>query len=507
VGRFASRARRFVAPPAAPGRVLILGFAFLALLLCIPSRASADVGVVLNESLDISMDRITGSGHSAVYFSRICADTPVRLRLCRPGEAGSVLSTYTNLGEDQRFEWNVAPLNIYLYGVEDPQNRPLFGSPKIKRALDERYRQNYLADYCTTQSCRTGDAAEWRYMVAATLSRGVYIFIVETSLQQDREFIERFNAQPNVNHFNGVTNNCADFAMRVINSYFPRAAKTSYLNDFGMTSPKAISRSFTRYALKHPEAHLRVLHFAQVPGTIKRSSEVHSGTEQLYHSKKLLLPMAIWAPHELAFVAGSYLLTGRFNPQRETEKYPTIEATDTAHELKLARAENDPQRERDLQDLLRAQREEVAGTPREWKAFAVPFDAIVDAAVRDEVIPDRDYLNRVFKRLDKASEPVVESNGTLWLETSPDSGALRVGVSASNILAPGSDSVFACQLVLARTAYELKAPKHGRETMQEFRAGWALLGDARLRNSPALAGTNTTMPSPSAVHTAPGAQQ
>jgi hypothetical protein len=108
-------------------------------------RTYGDVGVVLNESMDSSVDRITGTGHSAVYFSRICADTPVRLRLCRPEENGSVMSNYINIGEDQAPEWNVVPLNIYLYGVEDERNRPIFGSFKIKHVLEERYRTKYSA--------------------------------------------------------------------------------------------------------------------------------------------------------------------------------------------------------------------------------------------------------------------------------------------------------------------------------------------------------------------------
>ena len=96
----------------------------LACLAC--PHARGDVGIVLNESLDTSLDRISGTGHSAVYFSRICAESPVRLRLCRPNENGSVMSNYINLGEDQRFEWNIVPLNIYLYGVEDLRFRALF---------------------------------------------------------------------------------------------------------------------------------------------------------------------------------------------------------------------------------------------------------------------------------------------------------------------------------------------------------------------------------------------
>src|SRR5580698_4769206 len=150
--------------------------------------AYADVGVLLNESLDTSFARISGSGHSAVYFSRICAETPVKLRLCRPDEQGSVMSNYTTLGEDQPFEWNIVPLSIYLYGVEDPQNRPLFSSQKIKRTLEERYRTKFLAGYCDSPTCRTSNKAEWREMVGATLERSIYIFVVETSVEQDRAF-------------------------------------------------------------------------------------------------------------------------------------------------------------------------------------------------------------------------------------------------------------------------------------------------------------------------------
>ena len=82
--------------------------------------ARADVGIVLNESLDTSVARITGSGHSAVYLSRICPASPVKLRLCGPHEQGSVMSNYTTLGEDEPFEWNIVPLSVFIYGVADP---------------------------------------------------------------------------------------------------------------------------------------------------------------------------------------------------------------------------------------------------------------------------------------------------------------------------------------------------------------------------------------------------
>jgi hypothetical protein len=453
------------------------------------------VGVLLNESLDTSVARITGSGHSAVYFSRICAETPVKLRLCRPDEQGSVMSNYTTLGEDQPFEWNIVPLSVYLYGVEDPQNRPLFGSQKIKHALEERYRTNFLAGYCDSPTCRTSNKAEWREMVGATLERSIYIFVVETSVEQDRAFIAEFNARPNQNHFNGVTQNCATFSRRVVNTYYPHATRADYLNDFGLITPKAIARSFTHFGERHPEAHLRVLHFAQLPGTIKRSTECRNGTEQLYHSKKLLVPMILFANHELPFMAASYLLTGRFNAEHELEQHPTAEASGIKLEIREAKAENDVSREEQLEAVVNRESAQLVGTAKEWKQYREAFGSLTNDAISREVIPNYDFLGRLYRYLDRAGTLSVDANGTLWLDLSQGGKPSKIGLSASNIFASGSDSQWAYALTLARADHYLKSPKHSREIMPEFKNDWALLEAAKINSSTSTAANNTFLPS------------
>src|SRR4051794_35629548 len=105
----------------APAERFAVRIVYSVLLMCalaslISPKAYAGVGVVLNESLDTSVARITGSGHSAVYLSRICPESPIKLRLCEPDEQGSIMSNYTTLGEDRPYEWNVVPLSMYLYG-------------------------------------------------------------------------------------------------------------------------------------------------------------------------------------------------------------------------------------------------------------------------------------------------------------------------------------------------------------------------------------------------------
>jgi len=442
-------------------------------LTCLP--ANADVGVVLNESLDTSVARITGSGHSAVYFSRICPDSPVKLRLCHAGEHGSVMSNYTTLGEDQPFEWNIVPLNVYLYGVENAHFRPMVGSQQIKHVLEERYREKYLGDYCASESCQTSNKAEWREMVGATLERSMYMFVVQTTVEQDRSLIELFNSSPNQNHFNGMTRNCADFTRRVINAYFPGATGPDYINDFGITSPKAIARSFTRYAKRHPEANFRVLHYAQVPGTIKRSTVARAGTEQLFRSKKLLVPMLVFADHALPFVAASYLFIGRFNPQSELEKHPTVEATELEQQIRLAKAENDDTQTEQLEAKQEKESARVVGSPEEWKKYRTEFNSVVAEATRGDGTPERVAPKKFFQRLGEAGPPVADHNGALWMEVSDGGESSRVGLSASNIFSADSNPEVAYELVLARIGRVLKSPKHSRENMTEFKKDWEML--------------------------------
>jgi hypothetical protein len=475
----------------------LLGLALAALL---APRARADAGVVLNESLDTSVVRITGSGHSAVYLSRICPDgSPVKVRLCRPGEQGSVLSNYTTLGEDQPYEWNIVPLSVYLYGVENPGDRPLVSSKAIKAVLEERYRDKYLAAICTEQRCRSGKSAEWREMVGATLERSLYMFVVTTTVEQDQELIAEFNSLPNANHFNGMTRNCADFTRRVMDVYYPGAVKPDYLNDFFMTSPKAVARSLTHYAEKHPESNFRVLHFAQVPGTIKRSSECRSGTEQLYHSKKLVIPLAAFAWQGIPAVAASYAITDYFNPEHQFEAHPSTEAAGSASNasLDIGSGYTDSVQELAAEDTL--QRETIVGTKDEWKQYQARFDAMVAEAIRNEVIPDRMYLKNVLKKLGAGNTISADANGAVWMNFGGEEPSLRLGISASNVFAADSDGQFAYQIILARMADELKSPKHSRETMMEFKQDWVLLADIRARGIAVAAARNAQPELPSAA--------
>jgi len=455
---------------------LRIRFLFAVILLLFASaRAHADVGLILNESLDTSIGRITGSGHSAVYFSRICPSSPVKLRLCRLGEQGSVMSNYTTLGEEQPFEWNIAPLNVYLYGVSDAQDTPIFATEKIKSLLEQRYREKYLSDVCPGPPCSVSKKAEWREMVSATSSRSIYIFVVSTTLDQDEDLIDRYNARPNENHFNGFTRNCANFTREVINTYFPHAARPDYINNFGIVSPKAIARSFSRYAHRHPESDYQVLHFAQLPGTIKRSTVARDGIEQLYRSKKLLVPMIFLAGHELPIFAASYMLTGRFNAEHEYEQHASPLAAKLDYEIKEEKANGNDSLIDALKTAKLREQEEADGSPQEWARYRKEFDVLVADAVRDEIIPERDSVGHVFKELNEKGTATIDSQGALWLDADEGGSTIRVGLSASNIAGPTSDARLAYEILLAHVQQVIKSPAHSRESMPEFKTAWDLL--------------------------------
>jgi len=236
-----------------------------------------------------------------------------------------------------------------------------------------------------------------------------------------------------------------------------------------MTTPKAIARSLVRYSDRSPKLNLRVLHFAQVPGTIKRSSDVRAVTEQLYRSKKLLIPMLIFADYGVPVVAASYLLTGRFNPEREFEKHPG-EPGNSGYASRSDKTFEDEQAQ-------------IVGTSAEWKRYRQELDPLFGERGQTEAGGEPADLRRFFKRAAKVGKPRLDANGAVWIEVANKGQAFEVGLSANNILARDSDTQWAYSLLLWRAEGVLKSPKHRRETMPEFEDDWELLQQARLRNA------------------------
>ncbi len=446
---------------------------------CLSARAQ--IGLLLDAKPNVQMElgnALTGAGHSGVYLARVCPAGPVQLRLCQPGELGSVIQNYQDYKEDAPYEWNVVPLNVYLYGVDDLQQRPLFGSPKLRELLQEQYRQKYLQDVCTTERCISGANADWREAVAAAFVREIYIFEVDTTPEQDERFVREFNARVNVNHYSGFKRNCADFAKLVVDTYFPHSAHRDVLNDLGITGPKAIARSFTHYAEHHPELQLRVVRIEQVPGTYKRSSDCHEGTEQLLRSKKWLVPIMVVGYDAVPVIAASYLLTGRFSPDHELRKHPSDRVAVLNQELATAKQEGDPDSEHQVGKELQNERERQVGDSHQWEMYRERFEEVLRTAIADGVISNRHALRTVFRDFQARGRVYLDNRQQAWMEVESDGQLRRIGLSAGNILSSETDPQLRFRLLLARTQDLLWVnPKH-RELYSEFEADWALLQQA-----------------------------
>ena len=84
---------------------------------------------------------VNPTGHTAVYFERICAETPVRLRRCELGEMGAVVSRYEGI---DGLDWVAIPLVPYLYSVESSDAVPVRADKELVGRLRSRYREQHL---------------------------------------------------------------------------------------------------------------------------------------------------------------------------------------------------------------------------------------------------------------------------------------------------------------------------------------------------------------------------
>ena len=458
------------------GKLLVSGAISIYCLFHCPS-ASADLGVVLADPTTIGVSMYTHAGHSLIYLSGVCAETPLHARLCAPGEQGSVVTTYPNFYEDAAYSWNIVPLSLYIEGFAQPGVRLLYASDSAKRALQAHARTGLLHPACRGgQACPQQPHAYWRDLVGATIDRDVFIYAAHTTRTQDAEIVARLNSLPQQNRYNSLTNNCSNFTENLINAIFPHAVHRDFLNDLAMMSPKAAAHSFTTWAGHHPQAGFYSLHFAQLPGALPRAGLARSGTEDAIHMKKYLIPAALIGDHEVAgsfFVA--YYLTGRFGLYKQYTRNATAGAAELDGEAKQAKQRGDEDEAIVLAADAQSDRDAMLGSRDAWASYRARFKAMCAQPELEGLAPAKaphqfpDWYAHAVVTVDAAGDP--------WMHED-EPGERTVGLSSSDLLASGSDPRLAVQLMLARVAYALAAKNHYRETMPEFEADWQLLRQA-----------------------------
>jgi hypothetical protein len=281
------------------------------------TAARADVAFLMEEPYG-GFGSVNPTGHGAVYFNHICAESPTQLRMCKAGERGVVISRYHRVAG---YDWLAMPLIPYLYAVDRIQDIPMSADREMRNSLRDAYRRKHLLELAPDEVTKEDPAAtpkgDWTQLVGSSYDRTVYGFQVETTREQDERFVAYYNDRKNESHFNLFFHNCADFSRAVLNFYFPHSVGRSWLVDLGMTTPKQVARSLSKYAKKNPELPFTVFVIPQIEGEIPRSHPVDGVMESLVKSKKYVVPLAFFYPEFTAVMGVAYLTNGRFAPPKD----------------------------------------------------------------------------------------------------------------------------------------------------------------------------------------------
>ena len=413
-----------------------LGRLCILLLFCLGSISRAHAGATLFLEEPYSYDgALAGTGHAAVYLSRVCSVSPVILRPCAEGESGVVLSRYDGIAG---YDWIAIPLIPYLYAVDRPEAVPLFADAKLVAFLRDQYRRDYLEALAPDRPDGGTPEGNWYEMAGASYDRTIYGFEIETSPEQDALLISKFNSQPNRERYNFVKRNCADFVREVIDFYYPHALHRSLIGDLGVTTPKQIAKMLAKYSRHHPELQTSDFLVTQVPGTIRRSKPVHGVLESVMAAKKYMLPLVVLHPYIGGGVLVEYFGHRRFDPARNAL------IMDSGRQL-------DAPMTRDERLRYQSRMEELSQA------------SVVDPLNEVKTNEGKAKEVKSWERLQASAMLGIDISGQPVLQLHIGDDWAQVGISRANILSVSDSPELAARLLEARLRQELR-PATARKT-------------------------------------------
>jgi hypothetical protein len=364
-----------------------------------------------------------GTGHAAVYLSRICAETPTLLRRCNPGEQGVVISRYHHLeGRD----WVAVPLLPYLYAVDNPGDVPLYADAKLVSFLRHQYLQKM--DISGSDSYQ---------LVGSAYDRTTYGFRIETSPEQDDELIRWLNSETNRESYALLNRNCADFAKQIINFYYPHSVHRSIIADLAVMTPKQAAKSLAHSAKRHPQMQLTTFLIPQVPG-LKRSKPVHGVLESVVLAKKYVTPVLLFHPVLVVGVEAAYWTGWRFDPAKDALIFDPARGLETP----------------------------LTAGQRSWYAKLVL--AMKRENVESEPLPNwREFVSKTEPQLDATGQPFLRAGG--------EDATTQVGICRSNALRMATPPQLVEGLLFARLDQELKAKKPMHASEQQIQSDLKML--------------------------------
>jgi hypothetical protein len=409
-----------------PGRACIV------LLFCLCSISLAHAGATLFLEEPYSYDgTFAGTGHVAVYLSNVCSESPIILRRCAEGESGVVLSRYDGISG---YDWIAIPLIPYLYAVDRPEAVPLFADVRLVAFLRDQYRRDHLEAIAPDLPDGGTPQGNWYELIGSAYDRTIYGFEIETSMEQDALLIGKFNSQPNLQRYNFVKRNCADFVREVINFYYPHALHRSVVGDLGVTTPKQIAKMLVKYSHHHPELRTSDFLVPQVPGAIRRSKPIHGVLESVMAAKKYMVPVVILHPYIGGGLLAEHFLHKGFDPARNAL------VLDSNHEL-------GPTMTRDERLRYQSRLDELSQT-------SSAIDAL-NAGKAKEV--------KTWERAQASAQLGLDVSGQPVLHLGADDDSAQVGLSRANILNVSESPELAARLLEARIRQELR-PAIARKT-------------------------------------------
>jgi hypothetical protein len=409
----------------------------LLLCVCLTPQARADVTALLEEPYSYD-GAFAGTGHTAIYLTRVCAASPTRLRRCNPGELGVVISRYNRIG---RYDWIAIPLLPYLYAVAQPEDIPLYADSKLVTFLRDQYRRENLEDLAPDKSSGEAPGGDWVQLVGSSYDRTSYGFQIETTAEQDDELIRWLNSAPNRRSYKVVSRNCADFVRDVVNFYYPKAVSRAILADLDVATPKHAAKSLVKYSERHSDLEFSSFVIPQVPGSIKRSRPVRGLIESVFKAKKYVLPLAVFHPFVAGGVASIYITGGRFNPAKNALVFNPnrgLEQPLTAQERRRY--------QKSLDDLLRTLRdEEPAQAGPSWQQF------------------------------EERAQPSLDPFGRLVFEANFDDKPVALGISRGSFLSHEPPAGLQREFLVTRLRAELAAGRAPKTSGLAVQDDWQLL--------------------------------
>jgi hypothetical protein len=285
----------------------------LAILFAVPVLLSADAsraaaqGALFLQDADGIAEVLSPVGHESVYFARICAASPTRLRRCAPGELGVEIGRHRGIAG---YDWIAMPLIPYLYSVEDASQVPEHVNREVVQSLRLKYHDAHLTSLGNVPE-GGGVQRGWNQLVGAAYERRIWAFRFDTTEAEDDAFIAKMNAATNRSHFNIAYGNCANFTSEVLDFYFPHAFERHLVPDAGIVTPREVAYELVKYARKHPGIHLTVMEIPLVQGN-HHSSRVGKSAAESMIVTGYVVPIAILSPYAAGAIVADDLIWGRY---------------------------------------------------------------------------------------------------------------------------------------------------------------------------------------------------